>query len=329
MQHQRIFQYWLIFIILTTASFVWAGVRGDVNGDGKLGLDDTIYTLQVVAGMKPPHTDVVHSGTILADETWYARDNPHIVSGILYVAGSAPEGATLTIEPGVEVRFDEDASLVIGYTEKPGMLKAVGTESDRITFTSNQDKKIAGYWDCIRFNAQDSGSVMKYCTVEYGGNNVQFGNIYVNGAKNLTISNCRIANSLNVGVRVYDDTGFVNFINNTITDNATYGIELYPDQVRGIAADNKVSGNGTDGEAPGIKLHYTNTYVTNDATWHKLDAPYLAPSGFNVVDENSVTLTIEAGTEIRFGPGSFISVGGGGSGKLVAIGEKDDLIIFT
>ena len=56
MKHQKIFQYCLAVIVFTSASFVFAGVRGDVNGDWKLGLDDTVYTLQVVAGLKPPHT---------------------------------------------------------------------------------------------------------------------------------------------------------------------------------------------------------------------------------------------------------------------------------
>lgn len=43
-----------------------------------------------------------HSGTIGSDETWTLAGSPHIIDSITSVTG-----ATLTIEPGVEVKFDE------------------------------------------------------------------------------------------------------------------------------------------------------------------------------------------------------------------------------
>jgi hypothetical protein len=54
-----------------------------------------------------------HSGTITSDETWTLEGSPHIIQGLTTVKNNA----TLTIEPGVEVRFNKDAgnrSLIIG-----------------------------------------------------------------------------------------------------------------------------------------------------------------------------------------------------------------------
>jgi len=60
--------------------------------------------------------------------TWTAADNPYIVQGDITVL----ENESLTIEPGVEVRFDGAYKLFI-----QGDLSAMGVLGDSITFTSN------------------------------------------------------------------------------------------------------------------------------------------------------------------------------------------------
>ena len=53
-------------------------------------------------------------------------------------------GMTLTIEPGVTVKFDSGKVL-----EVEGMLVARGTSSDKITFTSSAASPAAGDWGYI------------------------------------------------------------------------------------------------------------------------------------------------------------------------------------
>ena len=67
-------------------------------------------------------TDV--SGTITT-ATWTAENSPYHVTDTVLVA----EGATLTIEPGVDVLFDADVPFFVH-----GVLSANGTESDSIRF---------------------------------------------------------------------------------------------------------------------------------------------------------------------------------------------------
>ena len=55
-------------------------------------------------------TDV--SGVINTDTTWNLAGSPYIVTGDVSVKGAATP--TLTIEPGVEVRFTQNTGLYIG-----------------------------------------------------------------------------------------------------------------------------------------------------------------------------------------------------------------------
>ena len=111
------------------------------------------------------------SGTIGEDTTWAWADSPYTVTGNVTVAS----GATLTIEPGVTVKFDSGKSLIV-----EGTLVAQGTSSDEITFTSSAASPAAGDWGYIKFTGSSvpasfdgngdysSGSIMEYCTAEYG-----------------------------------------------------------------------------------------------------------------------------------------------------------------
>ncbi len=43
----------VLILFLISGSFVWADVKGDINGDGNVGLQEAVYSLQVAAGLKP------------------------------------------------------------------------------------------------------------------------------------------------------------------------------------------------------------------------------------------------------------------------------------
>jgi hypothetical protein len=71
--------------------------------------------------------------------------------------------ATLTIEPGSTVKFDEGKGLGV-----EGKLIALGTESDQITFTSNLSSKTPGDWSSITFfESADNLSVLDHMKLEY------------------------------------------------------------------------------------------------------------------------------------------------------------------
>ena len=117
------------------------------------------------------------SGTISTNTTWTLANSPYTVTNDITVAS----GVTLTIEPGVEVKFDAGKKLEI-----EGTLIARGTSSDKITFTSSAASPAAGDWGYIRFDDDPvgsasvpatfdsngdyvSGSILEHCIVEYAG----------------------------------------------------------------------------------------------------------------------------------------------------------------
>jgi uncharacterized GH25 family protein len=103
-------------------------------------------------------------GEIRQDTVWTLVDSPFVVSKNLTVC----EGATLTIEPGVEVKFGGPFSLIVN-----GTFVANGTEEKPIKFTSNKEKPETGDWGTILFNGTgQTPSILENCLIEYGTDGV-------------------------------------------------------------------------------------------------------------------------------------------------------------
>jgi hypothetical protein len=75
-------------------------------------------------------------------------------------------GVELTVEPGVEVSFNSGSGLMVN-----GALRAVGTATQPITFTTSAPSPAAGQWKGIYIEADsdDARMVLEYVTVSYAG----------------------------------------------------------------------------------------------------------------------------------------------------------------
>ena len=120
---------------------------------------------------------VVRGGNVLSSGIWANQNLPYVVTGNITVRYSTYNSATavLTIEPGVEVRFEPGTGIKIGYNNSSqkyyGALDARGTESAPIVFTSNAAAPAPGDWKGIYFQTctNDNLTVLEHCVVEYGG----------------------------------------------------------------------------------------------------------------------------------------------------------------
>jgi hypothetical protein len=100
------------------------------------------------------------TGDITTSQTWYAGVcSPYIIQADIEVNG----GSTLTIEPGVTVKFDGDYRL---GTYWDSAIYAVGTAEDRITFTSNAVTPAADDWTWVQVWGSNT-STFTYCIFEY------------------------------------------------------------------------------------------------------------------------------------------------------------------
>ncbi|NQT34529.1 hypothetical protein HQ587_05005 [bacterium] len=94
---------------------------------------------------------VTMSGRIDADETWTLSDSPIALESVITIG----RYATVTIEPGVELLFAEDAGIII-----MGKLVARGTPEDSIRFTSAGEQS-KGAWGGLYFRGSWSSKPVK------------------------------------------------------------------------------------------------------------------------------------------------------------------------
>lgn len=153
-----------------------------VTGGGNDTDDAAVQMTPVAAGTLPP---VTLSGN--------HRDQIRIAAGSLFISKSMtlkkrapyhfkfdrvrvtdPSGAvvpTLTIEPGVEARFDDYLVIgahIAGNPDRPGVLLALGTAAQPITLTSSKLVRAAGDWPGV-FLLSAAGSRLEHTRIEYGG----------------------------------------------------------------------------------------------------------------------------------------------------------------
>jgi len=164
----------------------------------------------------------------------WTKGNTYKVTGDIIV----PFGQTLTIEKGVEIKFDGYYSLTVN-----GTILANGSKDNYIKFTSAKAIPTNQDWNQITINSTTT-SIMDYCIIEYGkiydinNNNESF--INING--NFNLSNSIIRNSNKEAIRNRSSSnGNVNIINNKIY-NCSYGI-LFGGTGKIIIRNNEVHDN--------------------------------------------------------------------------------------
>lgn len=192
-------------------------------------------------------------GPIDADTTWTLAGSPYIVTSPVLVM----EGVTLTIEPGVTVKFASHKALQVA-----GELIAMGTSNQPITFTSNVGTA-PGDWDYILFTdssadavydvsgAYQSGSILSYVVIEYAGG----ATVDNNGALRLDaaapfITHSTIRHSASAGIMAYNSPTTLKMTHNSIMDNA--GIGVYVTSATSVEiTDSTIAGNNTNAEGGG------------------------------------------------------------------------------
>ena len=291
------------------------------------------------------NADTYVSGQISVDTTWNSAGSPYIVTGDIsvYNATSTP---TLTIEPGVTVKFNEHIQMFIGTLGGyAGRLIADGT-TDEIVFTGATQTK--GYWGRLTFYQNSDGSRLNNVKVEYGGYYGSYGNVYLDRAS-VNVTNSTIAHSSHSGIYSTGASGdSVNILNNEILDNSNNGVYITGSYASLRVEDNNFEDNGDyplSLPATYVDSLRDNTFTSNtpneielrggtvstDSTMRNQGVAYRVTDDISVYNATSTsTLTIEPGVTVKFNAQKSMYIGslGGKAGRLIADGTTDE-IVFT
>jgi parallel beta-helix repeat protein len=259
------------------------------------------------------NTDV--SGYISSDTTWDLAGSPYIVSGFVIVI----QGATLTIQPGVEVKFNPTGSLNIGSASSTaGTLVANGTEGNEILFTANDS---ASPWSGIDFTSfATNDSSLTHAVIEKGGSSGYL--VSVNGS-NPTIQNCTLRNSSGDGLRLSGDARPA-LASNTYENNDGYPINVNSAHSISVVDDTSAFTDNADD-----RIRYAGGYITENIRIVDPGTPYFVDISVSLRVYNNAVLTIDPGVELQFNPDTSLNIGHITTGTLVANGTEGNEILFT
>lgn len=193
--------------------------------------DSAIQMTALAAGTLPTlHVSGnVHDQIRIAESHYIARDLTLKNLGVPYyfyydaIWFRDPTGVlapTLTIEPGVELRFDKYLMIGDATTGRPAYsarLLALGTAAQPILFTSSKATKAPGDWPGVWLKSA-AGSRIENARIEYAG-----------GWNGIVSANCRpVPSSDWAGLFIGWDERYIpspaNFVNVTIANSASHGI---------------------------------------------------------------------------------------------------------
>ena len=236
--------------------------------------------------------------------TWTLANSPYIVTDNVTI----PANQTLTIEPGVQVKFNDNRGIWV-Y----GTLDADGTSASKITFTSN-GTAAPDWWRCIQF-LNGSGGTLDWCVIEYGGY-YEDCNVRCSGDASPTISNTTISHSDADGMRLYDNA-HPTVSNGTFSNNAHWPIQRW-NQAAPSLSGNTFSDNGHDA----IYVNGHTIPADAEVQWDNPGVPYVIG---NTTIAAGASLTIAAGTIVKFLDKHYLWV----YGTLNAVGTASNKIVFT
>ncbi len=126
--------------------------------------------LLVILLAMPLHAEISVGGPLTAASTWRMADSPVLVTSDVTI----DNGATLTIEAGVTVRFQSGRRLTVHN----GALKALGSAAAPVFFTSWRDNgtevPAPGDWDGLEFRdgTLDAATLLQNAKIMYGSTSI-------------------------------------------------------------------------------------------------------------------------------------------------------------
>ncbi|MBN1887265.1 MAG: Ig-like domain-containing protein [Thermoflexales bacterium] len=255
----------------------------------------------------------ITDGYILTDTVWGPGGSP---AGSLYVLEdnlTVAEGVSLTLQPGVELRFGTSLALAV---QSNARLWAQGTASSPITFTSSVSTPQAGDWNGVEIQLAGAAH-LEYAHLLYaGGGDRPALSVF---ASDVQVRYSRLAHNAADGVGL-DGEGLAPILEDlVISHNGGAGVR----QTAGMSPiyrELQLSGNGTDA------IVITPVTIQGGIHWDfaRAGAPVYVVDGAIGVPGGSF-LSLAPGTALHFNERASLAV----VGNLYAIGTPAMPITLT
>ncbi len=203
-----------------------------------------------------------YSSSFIQDTTLKKEFSPYLFYGDVQIF----KGITLTVEPGVVIKFyDNWSKLTVS-----GTLKAIGTDTEKIIFTSfyddvdgdsnaesgTPDLPYPGSWLSLYFSPDSQNSQLENVNVRYGGavfgsSPLGWGNAIWVDQSSISLKNSIVEKNKNRGLRLINSNSTIDsvqFLENNITD--------------WLPSSNESKAIYIQGSSPQIK----NSYFENNST---------------------------------------------------------------
>lgn len=226
-----------------------------------------IFIVQVMAGLSLAAQTVIPAGNVTG--TWAQSGSPYLVQGIITI----PDGQTLTIEPGCDIKFEDSCKLIVD-----GRLLAQGSVSDSIIFTAT-DTTLGWFGiDFLYPELTNDTSVFTYCRFDHAKNGPDLnqcgGAFYISDYGKVKITHCLIRDnsvlSNGGGIYVSDGSPVIQF--NEFRNNSAYtggGLYMLNSQSRIISntfVGNKCASRGGGMFCFGTKnIISKNSFISNSS----------------------------------------------------------------
>lgn len=113
------------------------------------------------------------------------------------------DGGTLTLEPGVELRFEQNAVLEVGR-DRPGVLTVLGTPAQPVRLVADQIGE-TGRWQGVRLHAQSTGSTLTQIEIASAGTEAEAA-LWI-AADEVTIEGLTIRGATTLGLEIVAERG--------------------------------------------------------------------------------------------------------------------------
>lgn len=221
------------------------------------------------------------------------------------------DGGTLTLEAGVELRFEKDAILEVGR-DRPGALTIAGTPEQPVRLTADVVGEVGG-WQGLRLHAQASGSSLKHVEISKAGTSTQAA-LWV-AAEDLTLEGLTIRQAPALSFEAATERG-PTLLGITIAGTGTVA-RVSPSAAAGLHELTL---------EPAAFVAIASGKIASTIEWPP--NPYRVEGVIRIEGdaERPAGLTLAAGTKLIFTPEGRLIVGGFGPGSLSASADADPLV---